>query len=64
MLINQYLKYQHIENGISLNLEEDAIFLMKNEKSVAIFTLQTTPENILIEVDKILIGGLNKNEAT
>jgi hypothetical protein len=58
MLINQFLKYRHIANGISLDQQDDTLFLIKNGKTVATFTLHTTPEIILVEVDKILMEGI------
>jgi urocanate hydratase len=58
MLINQFLKYRHIANGITLDQQDDTLFLLKNGKTIATFTTHTTPEIILVEADKILNEGI------
>lgn len=55
MYINELLKYKHIEQGITLEEQEDIVILCKNKIPQKIFSsVGTNQEEILKEVDKLL----------
>jgi len=48
------LEQRHIQHGIKVHEEEDAIFIMQGRDRKAIMGIMTSREELMAEVDKLL----------